>query len=300
MTKQERKSMLYDEFDKFTYEPGESIHSYYLRYAELINDIKIIPMSMSNMQIKMKFVNHLQHEWSRFVTVAKQARDLYIVNFDQLYAFLKHNEKDAKEVREMRQRFPEPLTLLANTYNPPPSYNSPEDTITTISTLQTSTSTFIAMHLHLFNNHLYFNLIPDLLHPTFLPTDDPIASLNKAMTSQGYAGNAGKNQASGARVVNTVGNARENKPRVIKCYNCNGEGHIAKQSTTKKRDSLADSFEKTDDCDDLQLQATINFKADHVDAYDSDCDYADTSTCLRRERVVTIDPRKKSTISISS
>ncbi|GJT47744.1 retrovirus-related pol polyprotein from transposon TNT 1-94 [Tanacetum coccineum] len=241
MTKQERKSMLYDEFDKFTYEPGESIHSYYLRYAELINDIKIIPMSMSNMQIKMKFVNHLQREWSRFVTVAKQAIDLYSVNFDQLYAFLKHNEKDAKEVREMRQRFPEPLTLLANTYNPPPSYNS-------------------------------------------------------------YAGNAGKNQASGARVVNTVGNARENKPRVIKCYNCNGEGHIAKQSTTKKRvkdserfkdkmilaqaqevgvvlndkqqDFLADSLEKTDDCDDLQLQATINFKADHVDAYDSDCDYA--------------------------
>ncbi|GJX13877.1 hypothetical protein Tco_0205635 [Tanacetum coccineum] len=34
-----------------------------------------------------------------------------------LYAFLKHNEKDAKEVREMRQRFPKPLALLTNTYN---------------------------------------------------------------------------------------------------------------------------------------------------------------------------------------
>ncbi|GJY28409.1 reverse transcriptase domain-containing protein [Tanacetum coccineum] len=102
MTKQERASMLYDEFDKFTSEPGESIHSYYLRYAKLINDMNMIPMSMSNMQINMKFVNHLQPEWSRFVTVAKQARDLHVVNFDQLYAFLKHNEKDAKEVLEMR------------------------------------------------------------------------------------------------------------------------------------------------------------------------------------------------------
>ncbi|GKC57023.1 hypothetical protein Tco_1084621, partial [Tanacetum coccineum] len=34
------------------------------------------------------------------------------------------NENDANEVRAMRQRFPDPLSLLANTYNLPPSYNS--------------------------------------------------------------------------------------------------------------------------------------------------------------------------------
>ncbi|GKB70397.1 hypothetical protein Tco_0931809 [Tanacetum coccineum] len=124
MTKQERESMLYDEFDKFTSDLGESIHSYYQRYAKLINDMKMIPMCMSNMQINMKFVNHLQPGWSRFVIAAKQARDLHSVNFDQLCAFLKHNEKDAKEDQEMRQRFPEPLALLANTYNPHSSYNN--------------------------------------------------------------------------------------------------------------------------------------------------------------------------------
>ncbi|GKE40641.1 hypothetical protein Tco_1464046 [Tanacetum coccineum] len=121
MTKQECESMLYDEFDKFTSEPGESIHSYYLRYVKLVNDMNMISMSMTPMQINTKFVNHLQPEWSRFVTASKQARDLHSVTFDQLYAFLKHNKKDAKKVREMRQRFPKPLALLANTYNPPPS-----------------------------------------------------------------------------------------------------------------------------------------------------------------------------------
>nr|GEW49567.1 hypothetical protein [Tanacetum cinerariifolium] len=35
---------------------------------------------------------------------------------------------------------------------------------------------------------------------------------------------------------------------------------------------LADILEETDDCKDLQLQATTNFKADHVDVYDSECD----------------------------
>ncbi|GKC42528.1 putative reverse transcriptase domain-containing protein [Tanacetum coccineum] len=50
----------------------------------------------------------------------------------------------------------------------------------------------------------------------------------------GYAGNAGKNQASRARVANIVGNAGTNQLRVIRCYKCDSEGHIAKQCTTKK------------------------------------------------------------------
>ncbi|GJY14363.1 hypothetical protein Tco_0384785, partial [Tanacetum coccineum] len=160
MTKQERESMLFDEFDKFTSEPEESIHSYYLRYAKLINDMNMIPMSMTPMQINTKFVNHFQPEWSRFVTAAKQARDLHSVTFDQLYAFLKHNEKDAKEVQEMRQRLPEPLALLAKTYNSPPSYNSHQTHYAP--TLVQLPPTY--------------QLDTGLAIPTFLPCDDPIES----------------------------------------------------------------------------------------------------------------------------
>ncbi|GKC91784.1 reverse transcriptase domain-containing protein [Tanacetum coccineum] len=53
--------------------------------------------------------------------------------------------------------------------------------------------------------------------------------------SQGYPGNAGNNQVSGARVINAVENTRANQPRVIRYYNCKGEGHMAKQCTTRKR-----------------------------------------------------------------
>ncbi|GKC61504.1 hypothetical protein Tco_1089102 [Tanacetum coccineum] len=188
--------------ERFTSELGESIHSYYLRYAKLINDMNMINMSMSNMQINTKF----------------------------LYAFLKHNEKDVKEVREMRQLFPDPLALLANTYNPPPSY------IITVQNVQ-------------------------------------------GRQSQGYAGNARKSQATGATVINTIGEAGANQPWVIRCYNYSGEGHIAKQCTAKKKvkdsewfkdkmllaqaqeagvvlhekqqDFLADGLEENDYCDDL-------------------------------------------------
>ncbi|GKA47061.1 hypothetical protein Tco_0739944 [Tanacetum coccineum] len=99
LTLQEREPKLYDDFDIFTSKKREPIHSYYWRYAKLINDMNIIGMTMTKIQVNTKFVNHLQLEWSRFVTTTKQAKDLHNVNFDQLYAFLKHNENDAKEVR---------------------------------------------------------------------------------------------------------------------------------------------------------------------------------------------------------
>ncbi|GKD05392.1 hypothetical protein Tco_1180366 [Tanacetum coccineum] len=87
-----------------------------------------------------------------------------------------------------------------------------------------------------------------------------------------------------------------------------GKSHMAKQCTAKKRvkdlewfkekmllaqaqeagvvlhedqqDFLADKLEENEDCDDLQLQTTSNFRADHVDAYDSDCDDEATASAI--------------------
>nr|GEY45894.1 hypothetical protein [Tanacetum cinerariifolium] len=96
---------------------------------------------------------------------------------------------------------------------------------------------------------------------------------------------------------------------VIRCYNHKGEGHIAKQCTTKKRvkdsewfkekmllaqaqkamvilheeqqDFLADRLEEMDsDYEDLQLHTTSYFKADHVDAFDSDCEDKATASAI--------------------
>nr|GFC89591.1 hypothetical protein [Tanacetum cinerariifolium] len=39
-------------------------------------------------------------------------------------------------------------------------------------------------------------------------------------------------------------------------------------------------FGKTDDYEDLQLQATANFKADHNDVYDLDCDDEATANAI--------------------
>ncbi|GJS61877.1 hypothetical protein Tco_0656661 [Tanacetum coccineum] len=195
MTKQESEYMLYDEFDKFTSEPGDLIHSYYLRFAKLINDLNMIPMPMTPMQINMKFVNHLQPEW------------------------IQNGQVTVKNVQGRQ--------------------------------------------------------------------------------SQGYAGNAGNNQASGARVINAVGNTGANQPRVIRCYNCNGEAQEAGVVLTEeKHDFLADSLKETGECEDLQLQATTNFKADHVDAYDSDCDDEATANAIFMENLSPIGSLNDDTVAL--
>ncbi|GKB88296.1 hypothetical protein Tco_0960568 [Tanacetum coccineum] len=46
------------------------------------------------------------------------------------------------------------------------------------------------------------------------------------------------------------------------------------------QDLLADRLEDMDDCNDLQLHTASNFKADHVDAYDSYCDDEATASVI--------------------
>ncbi|GJX58648.1 hypothetical protein Tco_0290038 [Tanacetum coccineum] len=71
---QERESKLYDDFDMFTSTPGETIHSYYMRFAQLFKYMHTIGMTMKPMQ----------------------------------------HEAHANEVRLTRQRYPDQIALVAN------------------------------------------------------------------------------------------------------------------------------------------------------------------------------------------
>ncbi|GKE72973.1 hypothetical protein Tco_1535014 [Tanacetum coccineum] len=84
LTKQERECKLYDEFDKFTYKKGESLHEYYLRFTLLLNDMNIYKMPLEQFQVNTKFLNTLPDEWSKFVTDVKLVKDLHTTNVDQL------------------------------------------------------------------------------------------------------------------------------------------------------------------------------------------------------------------------
>ncbi|GJX21372.1 hypothetical protein Tco_0224049 [Tanacetum coccineum] len=89
LTKEDRESQLYDDFEHFRQQNGETIHDYYVQFAKLINDMRNIKMTMSIMQLNSKFVNNMLPEWGRFVTAVKLNRGLRNSNYDQLYAYLK-------------------------------------------------------------------------------------------------------------------------------------------------------------------------------------------------------------------
>nr|GEW59560.1 hypothetical protein [Tanacetum cinerariifolium] len=168
LTKQEKESKLADEFDKFTLEKGKTIHTYYIRFAKLMNDINIITLDMAPIQVN--------------------------TNFDQLYAYLKQNEPDANEVRAMKARFPNLLTLIINTDNLPPSYSSYKSQYNPPIPVAAQQQPYITQPSY--EPPAFYQQLPTLYQqlparptspdsgfvvPTFLPMDDPIASFNKAM-----------------------------------------------------------------------------------------------------------------------
>nr|GEV50996.1 hypothetical protein [Tanacetum cinerariifolium] len=118
LTKEDRESQLYDDFEHFYQRKGETIHDYYVRFAKLINDMQNIKMTMSRMQLNSKFVNNMLPEWRRFVTAVKLNKGLRDYNYDQLCAYLKQREAHANENKMMLDRFTQhtidPLTLMSN------------------------------------------------------------------------------------------------------------------------------------------------------------------------------------------
>ncbi|GJY25899.1 retrovirus-related pol polyprotein from transposon TNT 1-94 [Tanacetum coccineum] len=179
--------------------------------------------------------------------------------------------------------------------------------------------------------------------PVFTQGDDPIACLNKAMaflttvassrfpltnnqlrtssnprnqatiqdgrvTVQQVQGRQGQSYVGTGymgKATSSGGNNEGDQARVVKCYNCQGEGHMARQCTQPKRPRnaawfkdkamLAEAQESSQILDEEQLaflvdlgildiQAThtiipnnVAFQTEDLDAYDSDCDDISTA-----------------------
>ena len=117
--KQEMETQLLKELSKFTSIPGESIESYYHRFSKVMNDLSRHNLTQTNIANNTVFLNELQPEWGRYVTIVYQTKNLHEVTYDQLYDFLKQNQAEANEVRaELLAKKHDPLAFIASTTTP--------------------------------------------------------------------------------------------------------------------------------------------------------------------------------------
>ncbi|GKE37314.1 hypothetical protein Tco_1460719 [Tanacetum coccineum] len=80
-----RHSHLMNEFDKFAAKEGESLDSVYERLTTLVNVVDRNNVRPISMAINTKFLNWLQLEWSKYVTMVRHNQIGDAVSYDALY-----------------------------------------------------------------------------------------------------------------------------------------------------------------------------------------------------------------------
>nr|GFA05376.1 hypothetical protein [Tanacetum cinerariifolium] len=101
---QEKKAKLFNEWERFTSTDGESIESYYHHFLKLMNDLKRNKPFPEKIASNLKFLNNLQPEWSRHITIVHQTNNLHTTDYTQLHDFMKYNQKE----NYMQQPMPNP------------------------------------------------------------------------------------------------------------------------------------------------------------------------------------------------
>ncbi|GKE01052.1 hypothetical protein Tco_1389035 [Tanacetum coccineum] len=114
MNVQDVKTNLFWEFGKFTSRDGETMESYYSQFYKLMNELTRNNLQVTTMQVNVQFLQQLQPEWSRFVTVVKQSKEIDTISYHTLFDILKQYQNEVNDIRAERiAKSANPLALLA-------------------------------------------------------------------------------------------------------------------------------------------------------------------------------------------
>nr|GFA98944.1 hypothetical protein [Tanacetum cinerariifolium] len=93
----------------------------YIRYLQVINDLKKCGYTKDNCELNFKFLNNLQPEWKQYATMMRQNKNLMEINIDDLYNILKQNQGDVNDAMGSKKKTVvvtfDPLDLIAEKTN---------------------------------------------------------------------------------------------------------------------------------------------------------------------------------------
>ncbi|GJT20566.1 hypothetical protein Tco_0890503 [Tanacetum coccineum] len=288
LTKEDRESQLYDDFEHFCQNKGETIHDYYVWFSKLINGMRNIKMTMSIMQLNSKFVNNMLLEWGRFVTAVKLNRSLRDSNYDQLYTYLKQHEAHANENKMMLDRFTQhtvdPLALMSNVSQQ--QYYSQSSTTTPSTHLQPNFADNTQLDSGLSPTD---NLIENLTNTLALLTQSYktyIPQTNNQLRTSSNTTNQSTVQDGRVVVQNVQGRQNRgqgNNARGAGAASCGGSSEQIWEC--KSRSNVDEQ-----PVQDLALNVDNVFQADDCDAFDSDVDEAPTAQTMFMANLSSADP----------
>nr|GEV79040.1 integrase, catalytic region, zinc finger, CCHC-type, peptidase aspartic, catalytic [Tanacetum cinerariifolium] len=218
----------------FTSNDGESIESCYHHFLKLMNDLKRNKHFPEKIASNLKFLNNLQPEWSRHVTIVHQTKDLHKADYTELYDFLKYNQNE----NYMQQPMPNHEDIT----DPTTAMNMALALIAKAFKLNYSTQTNNNQRIssNLRNRQISqpgMNMGQDRQIYMVGVQNPRVLNIRNQNRLIGVSGNANQNMNGNGNMVTACaeGNAAGHNGNQIRCYNCKGVGHFARNCTVRIR-----------------------------------------------------------------
>ncbi|GKB78591.1 integrase, catalytic region, zinc finger, CCHC-type containing protein [Tanacetum coccineum] len=240
-----------------------------------------------------------------------------------LYAYLIQLERHANEVRITRERYLDPLAFVSKSptlYNP---YQSPQHSGTLMYPPPQQFTPVYAAPIHPQHHHTPQGEDPiecinkafpflSAVASRFPPSNNQLrTSFNprnqatiqdgrvtvqqvQGRQNQSYVGTGNRRLATTSK-----GNVAAGQPRVVKCYNCQGEGHVERQCTQPKRPRNVAWFKEKLMLSEAQEAGQILDEEQLVFLADPDCDDLSSAKAVLMANLSSCDPEVLSGVSYS-
>nr|GFA61939.1 hypothetical protein [Tanacetum cinerariifolium] len=217
---QDRKAAVLYVYETFKATEGELLFDTYIRYLQVINDLKKCVYSKDNCELNFKFLNNLQPEWKHYATMMRQNKNLMDINIDALYNIQKQNQGDVNDAMVLNKKTvvvtSDPLPMIAEKTEvskrkkkvvvSSDSEGSDADDFSELKKITT-------LLAKAFNRRKFYSK----------PTNNNL----RTSTIQ-YANKKQEFVKSNDKKVKKKDDEKKRDMSKVKCYNCKKEGHFAK------------------------------------------------------------------------